>query len=294
MSESKTKLHVGRDGTPRTCIAQPGNCPVAPGIGHFAKAEQAEAFADKLNELESEGYSYHDFVEKDLKELSDAELTYVSNDIKKKAKENDNYKLYKQPIKYNKEVRTKAQKRMKEIVEEDNAILKDLAHQIDDVKNKRKEYMKEKDTEKRTEKYQDYVQARAELNKSYNKATPVTKSHKSEFASLVDKKVSAEAKFIPLMEKRAEHLGIKKLETDVDGELSDRYEARTGIKVKKPQELTKAEKLAKVEPKGWEEISNAQKAYQNKEISSNKWGEVKKKYGLDGMTGKDFETYLSK
>ena len=87
---------------------------------------------------------------------------------------------------------------------------------------------------------------------------------------------------------------IKKLETDVDGELSDRYEARTGIKVKKPQELTKAEKLAKVEPKGWEEISNAQKAYQNKEISSNKWGEVKKKYGLDGMTGKDFEAYLSK
>ena len=50
MSESKTKLHVGRDGTPRTCVAQPGNCPVAPGIGHFAKAEQAEAFADKLTD----------------------------------------------------------------------------------------------------------------------------------------------------------------------------------------------------------------------------------------------------
>lgn len=29
---AETVLHVGRKGTPKTCVAKPGNCPLAPGI----------------------------------------------------------------------------------------------------------------------------------------------------------------------------------------------------------------------------------------------------------------------
>lgn len=33
------KLHIGYDGAPRKCMAQDGNCPLAPNLGHFSKAE---------------------------------------------------------------------------------------------------------------------------------------------------------------------------------------------------------------------------------------------------------------
>ena len=88
---------------------------------HFKKAEQAQEFADKLNELEAEGYTYEGKIE-DVHKLSDAELIYIQQDILDKAKENDNYSAYKSEIKWQKEVRTKAMKRLIEINDENNML----------------------------------------------------------------------------------------------------------------------------------------------------------------------------
>ena len=53
-----SRMHIGSRGVPMKCVAQPGKCPKAPGIGHFEKVEQAQEFADRLNELEANGFTY--------------------------------------------------------------------------------------------------------------------------------------------------------------------------------------------------------------------------------------------
>lgn len=216
-----TKLHVGRNGTPMKCVAEDGKCPLAPGIAHFEKAEQAEAFADRLNELEVEGYTYKGKVE-DVKNLSDAELVYIQKDIKSKAKENDNYSAYKSQIKWQKEVRTKTMKRLKEINDENNEILAREAKMIDMVAKNRKAYQKEKDEEKRLSAYLKYQNSLQALNVEHARNSLITKANQAEFAKLADKKDSAEQKIIPLMEKRSEHNGIKRLEANVNAEIDKR------------------------------------------------------------------------
>lgn len=222
---AETVLHVGRKGTPKTCVAKPGNCPLAPGIGHFKKAEQAQEFADKLNELEAEGYTYEGKIE-DVHKLSDAELIYIQQDILDKAKENDNYSAYKSEIKWQKEVRTKAMKRLIEINDENNMLLSREAKMIDEVAKNRKNYRKEKDPEKRKKLYLNYQNSLSALNEEHLRNSSITLANQEEFNKLAIKKNGAEAKFIPQMEKRAKHNGIKKLQANIDGEIEKRYVER--------------------------------------------------------------------
>ena len=51
MTDEKTKLHVGSGGQPRKCVAKVVPCPLAPPHVHFDKVEQAQEFADRLNEI---------------------------------------------------------------------------------------------------------------------------------------------------------------------------------------------------------------------------------------------------
>ena len=217
-----TVLHVGRKGTPKICVAKPCNCPLAPGIGHFQKAEQAQEFADKLNELYAEGYTYEGKVE-DVNKLSDAELVYIQQDILDKAKENDNYSAYKSQIKWQKEVRTKAMKRLIEINDENNMLLSREAKMIDAVAKNRKVYRTEKDPEKRKDLYLKYQNSLAALNEEHTRNSIITLANQEEFNKLALKKNGAEAKFIPQMEKREKHNGIKRLQANVDGEIEKRY-----------------------------------------------------------------------
>jgi len=215
------KLHVGYDGTPRNCIAQEGNCPLAPNMGHFTKPEQAQAFADKLNELRAEGYSYHGMVAEDVNKLSNAELVYIQKDILNKAEENDNYSDYKGQIKWQKEVRSKAQRDMKAIIEQDNEVLGNLAGHIDNVAALRSKW-RTSEPENRKEAYSQYRAALAVMNHEYKKAAAITVQNQADFGKLVDKKDIATAKFMPMMERRAQHAGIKQLKANIDAEITER------------------------------------------------------------------------
>ena len=50
-----TRYHVGSDGAPKPCNAQPGNCPL--GGEHFDNLENAERYAETKNEAEARGDS---------------------------------------------------------------------------------------------------------------------------------------------------------------------------------------------------------------------------------------------
>lgn len=42
--------HIKKDGTPDICRAKPGNCPLGGDENHFPTIEEAQIYADKLNE----------------------------------------------------------------------------------------------------------------------------------------------------------------------------------------------------------------------------------------------------
>jgi len=44
------KYHVKKDGTPGVCHAQEGNCPLGDSSQHFSSKEEAQDYADKINE----------------------------------------------------------------------------------------------------------------------------------------------------------------------------------------------------------------------------------------------------
>ena len=44
------KYHVKKDGTPGVCRAQEGNCPLGDSSQHFSSKEDAQVYADELNE----------------------------------------------------------------------------------------------------------------------------------------------------------------------------------------------------------------------------------------------------
>lgn len=189
--------------------------------GHFTKPEQAQAFADKLNELRAEGYSYHGMVAEDVNKLSNAELVYIQKDILNKAEENDNYSDYKGQIKWQKEVRSKAQRDMKAIIEQDNEVLGNLAGHIDNVAALRSKW-RTSEPENRKEAYSQYRAALAVMNHEYKKAAAITVQNQADFGKLVDKKDIATAKFMPMMERRAQHAGIKQLKANIDAEITER------------------------------------------------------------------------
>ena len=45
-----SKYHVKKDGTPGICRAQEGNCPLGDSSQHFSSKEEAQDYADKVNE----------------------------------------------------------------------------------------------------------------------------------------------------------------------------------------------------------------------------------------------------
>ena len=48
------KYHVKKDGTPGVCHAQEGNCPLGDSSQHFSNIQDAQDYADKINEEKAE------------------------------------------------------------------------------------------------------------------------------------------------------------------------------------------------------------------------------------------------
>ena len=49
-----SKYHVKKDGTPGVCHAQEGNCPLGDSSQHFSNIQDAQDYADKINEEKAE------------------------------------------------------------------------------------------------------------------------------------------------------------------------------------------------------------------------------------------------
>ena len=47
------KYHVKKDGTPGICHAQDGNCPLGDSSQHFSSVQEAQEYADEINELKT-------------------------------------------------------------------------------------------------------------------------------------------------------------------------------------------------------------------------------------------------
>lgn len=218
------KMHISHKGIPVSCPAKI-QCRLAPDMAHFDKVEQAEAFADELNQLKLEQRSYLGLSSKQVKDMTNAELYYTQTKIKNEAKDNDNYKNYKGSIKWQKEVRSKSAREMQAYLDENNKLANEVGKKIDETQKARKEYLKDKDKDK----YQVYLQKRSELNELRDKNTSKIAENIESFNKLVNKKAIAEQKVLSMMRTQAKHNETKAILTDVEGEIEGRNKQRKNL-----------------------------------------------------------------
>lgn len=110
---------------------------------------------------------------------------------------------------------------LKDIINNDNEILQNLAENIDKVNDLRAKWRNSK-PEDRKAAYAEYKEALKIMNDEYKKASALTIENQKSFKNLVERKDIATDKVLKMMEKRAKHSGIKQLKANVDAEISDR------------------------------------------------------------------------
>lgn len=215
------KVHISKAGIPAKCPAKI-QCRLAPEIGHFDKVEQAQEFADQINQLKIEQRSALGLNSTDVKNLSNAELIYTADKIKSEAAENENYKDYKGSVKWQKEVRSKASKEMQQILAENNEMTAQIGEQIDKVDKLREKYKKEKDPSKKHALYQALKIERSSLNILRDSYGPKLNENLDKFKELKNKKEIAEEKILSGMQKQALHSEAKSILADVESEIEER------------------------------------------------------------------------
>lgn len=216
------QMHIGGKGVPMKCIAKPGNCPKAPGLAHFQKIEQAQEFADNINELEANGFTYNNIPKEDISKMDNAQLIVAQKQLK--AEEKD-YEDYKQRIKWRKEVRSKSQREMKAIIDNNNEQIKKVVEANKNTESKRKAWKKAEGDE-RKKAYADYKEALKNSNKVYEEASKQTLSNQDKYSKLMNKKEKAETELKEFMEARAIQSSKKNYAMNVDAEIDQRSEAK--------------------------------------------------------------------
>ena len=213
-----SQMHIGSKGVPMKCVAQPGKCPKAPNIGHFEKVEQAQEFADRLNELEASGFTYKDVPKEDISKLDNAQLILAQKELSAHKSE---YEDYKQRIKWRKEVRSKAQREMKSIIDDNNSQIARVV-QANNLTAQARRAWKNAEGEERKTAYAQYKEALANRNAIYAEASNATKANQENFSKLVDKKEKAETELLEFMEARAVQSSEKNYAINVDAEIDKR------------------------------------------------------------------------
>ena len=69
------KYHVKKDGTPGVCRAQEGNCPLGDSSQHFSSKEEAQDYADKINENNA-----NNVTEKPKKEIKSIQIPSMNQE----------------------------------------------------------------------------------------------------------------------------------------------------------------------------------------------------------------------
>ena len=213
-----SQMHIGNRGVPMKCVAQPGKCPKAPSIGHFEKVEQAQEFADRLNELEANGFTYKNVPKEDISKLDNAQLILAQKELNAHKSE---YEDYKQRIKWRKEVRSKAQREMKSIIDDNNSQIARVV-QANNLTAQARRAWKNAEGEERKTAYAQYKEALANSNAIYAEASNSTKANQENFSKLVDKKEKAETELLEFMEARAVQSSEKNYAINVDAEIDKR------------------------------------------------------------------------
>ena len=229
-----SQMHIGNRGVPMKCVAQPGKCPKAPGIGHFEKVEQAQEFADRLNELEANGFTYKDVPKEDINKLDNAQLILIQKELNAHKSE---YEDYKQRIKWRKEVRSKAQREMKSIIDDDNNQIARVV-EANNLTAQARRAWKNAEGEERKNAYAQYKEALANSNAVYQEASEITKANQENFAKLVDKKEKAETELQEFMEARAVQSSEKNYAINVDAEVDKREMDKNEDAIELPKEET--------------------------------------------------------
>lgn len=246
-----SQMHIGSRGVPMKCVAQPGKCPKAPGIGHFEKVEQAQEFADRLNELEASGFTYKDVPKEDIGKLDNAQLILAQKELNAHKSE---YEDYKQRIKWRKEVRSKAQREMKSIIDDNNNQIARVV-QANNLTAQARRAWKNAEGEERKIAYAQYKEALANSNAVYQEASEITKANQENFAKLVDKKEKAETELQEFMEARAIQSSEKNYAINVDAEVDKREMAITDSKPMKLKNITFQDEQINLLPNRYEDTN---------------------------------------
>lgn len=246
-----SRMHIGSSGVPMKCVAQPGKCPKAPGIGHFEKVEQAQEFADRLNELEANGFTYKNVPKEDISKLDNAQLILAQKELNAHKSE---YEDYKQRIKWRKEVRSKAQREMKSIIDDNNNQIARVV-QANNLTAQARRAWKNAEGEERKTAYAQYKEALANSNAVYEEASEITKTNQENFAKLVDKKEKAETELQEFMEARAIQSSEKNYAINVDAEVDKREMAITDSKPMKLKNITFQDEQINLLPNRYEDTN---------------------------------------
>lgn len=246
-----SQMHIGNRGVPMKCVAQPGKCPKAPGIGHFQKVEQAQEFADRLNELEASGFTYKNVPKEDISKLDNAQLILAQKELNAHKSE---YEDYKQRIKWRKEVRSKAQREMKAIIDDNNNQIARVV-QANNLTAQARRAWKNAEGEERKTAYAQYKEALANSNAVYQEASEITKTNQENFAKLVDKKEKAETELQEFMEARAIQSSEKNYAINVDAEVDKREMAITDSKPMKLKNITFQDEQINLLPNRYEDTN---------------------------------------
>lgn len=246
-----SRMHIGSRGVPMKCVAQPGKCPKAPGIGHFEKVEQAQEFADRLNELEANGFTYKNVPKEDISKLDNAQLILAQKELNAHKSE---YEDYKQRIKWRKEVRSKAQREMKSIIDDNNNQIARVV-QANNLTAQARRAWKNAEGEERKTAYAQYKEALANSNAVYEEASEITKTNQENFAKLVDKKEKAETELQEFMEARAIQSSEKNYAINVDAEVDKREMAITDSKPMKLKNITFQDEQINLLPNRYEDTN---------------------------------------
>ena len=246
-----SQIHIGSKGVPMKCVAQPGKCPKAPSIGHFEKVEQAQEFADRLNELEANGFTYKNVPKEDISKLDNAQLILAQKELNAHKSE---YEDYKQRIKWRKEVRSKAQREMKSIIDDNNNQIARVV-QANNLTAQARRAWKNAEGEERKTAYAQYKEALANSNAVYQEASEITKTNQENFAKLVDKKEKAETELQEFMEARAIQSSEKNYAINVDAEVDKREMAITDSKPMKLKNITFQDEQINLLPNRYEDTN---------------------------------------
>ena len=184
----------------------------------FSKSGTSSRICRPFKRIRASGFTYKNVPKEDISKLDNAQLILAQKELSAHKSE---YEDYKQRIKWRKEVRSKAQREMKSIIDDNNSQIARVV-QANNLTAQARRAWKNAEGEERKTAYAQYKEALANNNAVYQEASEATKTNQENFSKLVDKKEKAETELQEFMEARAIQSSEKNYAINVDAEIDKR------------------------------------------------------------------------